>query len=772
MTQPPALRPQRKQSQRSSRQVTAPLLVALAASSVVAQPQEGEPRRQLEEVVVTAQKRSQSLTDVPVSVTALSGDRLADAGIENLSDLSEYAPNFKLVDSGFIPNIYMRGVGSGSNQGFELSVGIFADGVHLGRPHQTRSAFMDLERVEVLRGPQSILFGKNAIAGALSLISAKPGEEFEFDLSALTGRSDDDKQEITGAVSVPVTDSFGFRLAGRVREEEGYMYNEVLERDEPAVDEDAWRLTLAYAPNDALDSSLKLEKSTRKQTGRTYEMTRDSALTRCSGEDTEMNRRRAADAPEEGKIDTFNATLNIDWHLEAGTLTSVTSKTGYDSADLFDADSSSFDTLYIFGTEDYDQFSQELRFTSPSGGFVEYIAGVFYQQNDLHFYEEGPLKVRTGGVQPTGICALDTQVVVDTFIDRDFYVDTEAWSAFFQFTLNWTPTLRTTFGLRKVEEEKTSSREFRIYDDENRGSADPATLILLDNLRINPHSLEGEREASNLLPLVNLQWDATDTMMTYISYTEGAKSGSYDARGNNDRDEFNGGGRNYEYDDELADAWEIGAKMTLAEGTADLNIALFYVEYTDMQVSVYDGSSAFNVLNAGEALTQGIELDGRWLVTDWFQLTGSVAYLDFEWTEYNNGPCFVGRSDSNADGSCVLTGMENVQTPEWTGTLSTHFTAPLPGNLLLGLTLDANYKDEHFTSSDLDPRGFQEATTRYNGRLQIGADDGRWNVALVGKNLSDETTMGASAATLLDVGGYRATIEPARTVYLEGRYRY
>ena len=485
-----------------------------------------------------------------------------------------------------------------------------------------------------------------------------------------------------------------------------------------------------------------------------------------------MNRRRAADAPEEGDIDTYNATLNIDWNFEAGTLTSVTSQTGYDSADLFDADSSSFDTLYIFGTEDYDQFSQELRFTSPTGGFVEYIAGVFYQENNLHFFEEGPLKVRNGGVSPTGNCAIDTEVIVDTFIDRDFFVDTESWSAFFQFTVNWTPTLRTTFGLRKVEEEKVSSRDFRVYDDENRGQADPATLILLDNLRINPHSLQGERDASNLLPLINLQWDATDSIMTYISYTEGAKSGSYDARGNNDRDEFNGGGRNYEYDDELADAWEIGAKMTLAEGTADLNIALFYVEYTDMQVSVYDGSSAFNVLNAAEALTQGVEMDGRWLVTDWWQLTGSVAYLDFEWTEYNNGPCFVGRSDSNADGSCVLTGMQNVQTPEWTASLSTSFTFPLPGDLLLGLTLDANYKDDHFTSSDLDPRGFQEATTRYNGRLQLGANDGQWNVALVGKNLSDETTMGASAATLLDVGGYRATIEPARTVYLEARYRY
>ena len=117
----------------------------------------------LEEVVVTAQKRAESLSDVPVSVSAVSGEKLNKAGISNMADLSEYTPNFKLVPGGLIPNVYMRGVGSGSNQGFELSVGIFADGIHLGRPHQTRSAFMDIERVEVLRGPQSICSGKTPL---------------------------------------------------------------------------------------------------------------------------------------------------------------------------------------------------------------------------------------------------------------------------------------------------------------------------------------------------------------------------------------------------------------------------------------------------------------------------------------------------------------------------------------------------------------------------------------------------------------------------------
>lgn len=239
-------------------------------------PASGGKKLQLEEVLVTAQKRVETLGDVPVSVTALSGDKMANAGINNLSDLSEYTPNFKLVDSGLIPNVYMRGVGSGSNQGFELSVGIFADGIHLGRPHQTRAAFMDVERVEVLRGPQSILFGKNAIAGALSVISAKPGEEFEANISGLVGLPND-RQEFNAMISTPLTDNTGVRLALRQREEDGHMYNENLQRDEPGVEETSGRLTFTYAPADWVETFLKIEQSNRQQAGRTFETTHDSA---------------------------------------------------------------------------------------------------------------------------------------------------------------------------------------------------------------------------------------------------------------------------------------------------------------------------------------------------------------------------------------------------------------------------------------------------------------------------------------------------------------
>jgi outer membrane receptor protein involved in Fe transport len=728
---------------------------------------------QLEEVLVTAQKRVESLSDVPVSVTALDGDKLQKAGISNLSDLSDYTPNFKMVEGGLLPNVYMRGVGSGSNQGFELSVGIFSDGVHLGRPHQTRGAFMDLERVEVLRGPQSILFGKNAIAGALSLISAKPGDEVESHFSGMTG-GPDDIQEFNAMVSVPLTDTFGVRAAFRSRDEAGYMFNEnpARDRNEPAVEEFSARVTLGWDPTDAIASTLKLEKTNREQRGRQFETTHASALTGCSGENVKLDGIKNADTDEYAEIDNYNATLNVDVDVAGGTFSSVTAATGFDSEDLFDGDSSSFNTVPLLGIEEYDQLSQEFRFTSPGGEFIDYIFGVFYQRGEMVFDESTPLTIRNGaladaGRDPIG-CLINMQTNVTADLEKDFYMNSDAWSGFVQLTFNLSETLRTTLGVRYVREEKEGFRELFLYQSGTKNNVDPVTGAILGALNIEAHQLDRIRDVGVTLPSVNVQWDATPDVMTYFTATQGAKSGSFDARNNNASYGPGGGGSNFEFEDELATAYELGAKMTLADGAAELNLALYHVKYEEMQVSVFDGVAGFVVSNAGSALTQGVELDSRWLLSEWFMLSGSLAYLDFEWLDYREGPCIA----TDDEDICDLSGKENQQTPKWTAALSGTLSYPLSANIMLDFTADASYKDTHFTSGDLDPRGIQEAYTKVNARLAVGETNGRWSVALVGKNLSDEMTIGIGSPTVLDVGGYRGTLEPLRSYYLEGRVRF
>ncbi len=726
----------------------------------------------LEEVIVTAQKRAESLSDVPVSVTALSADKLDQAGIENLSDLSEYTPNFKMVKGGLAPNVYMRGIGSGSNLGFEMSVGIFSDGIHLGRAQQTRAAFMDVQRVEVLRGPQSILFGKNAIAGAISVISGRPGDEFEGSISGIYG-IELENRELNTVLSGPLSDTFGARVALRYREDEGYIYNPELDRDDGGSEEASGRLVLSWTPSDLVDTSLKLEKTQLEQIGRTLQVTHPSALTGCSGENTERDWVRHSDADERVKLDTYNGTLNVDVHTDRGTFTSVTGYTGFSNDEVFDPDSSSFNTSLFDGVEELDQFSQELRFTSPGGEFIDYIGGVFYQESEVTSDVQAPLNVRTGAINDTGVCALNTQVLVTADLDRQFALDSQAWSAFTQLTFNFNERWRSTLGLRYVYEEKEGERIFNLYEQGTQIPLNPASALILDQLNVGDHELRGTRDSGLLLPLVNVQWDLSDNIMSYVSYTRGAKSGGYDAQGNNDNDGPNGGATNFEFDDEQADAWEIGAKMRLLDGAADLNVALYRVEYDDMQVSVFDGVAGFSVTNAGQARTQGIELDGRLLANQWLMFSGSLAFLDFEWLKYEQGPCYPDSPEENPDtGTCNFKGKVNQQTPKWTASLSAIATFPLGDAYSMEVAADVNFRDEHYISGDLDPRGLEDAVTKYNARIRVFDNTESWWLSLVGKNLSDELVMGFGGATGLDVGGYRAAAEPPRSVYLEGGVRF
>ncbi len=738
--------------------------------------------RVLEEIIVTAQKRAQSLTDVPISVSALSGEKLRDAGIENLSDLSEYAPNFKLVEGGLVPLIYMRGVGSGSNQGFEMSVGLYNDGIHLGRPHLTLAAFLDVERIEVLKGPQSILFGKNAIAGAMNVTSGQPRDEFDASLSASWFEPFQDR-EVSGFATGPLSDTLNGRIALRVRDEGGYVYNRTQQRDDPQLEELAARGTLQWLPTDNARFTLKFEHSGRDSTGRTYQMLDNGILTESEGNQAGLDDTRDTNEDEFMELVNDSVTLNSQIDFGDHTLELVSGFTTYDQIDAFDADSSSVDTIFLIGQEDYSQFSQEIRWVSPPGEHFDFIAGAFYQQAEQEFNEFGDLKVRSGTIEFAALPGelidivaqagpANTVVVISADLARLFTVDSRSASVFAQGTWHFAQDWRLTAGARYVHETKDGYRNLEAYQPGTEQDVDPVTAAALAQLKIEAHTLADKRETNSLLPSINLQHDLNDAVMVYGYWSRGAKSGGYDARNNNAQDGPTGGGENFEYQDEIADAAELGSKIRFASGTAELNLALYRVEYEDMQVSVFDGVAGFTVTNAGSALVQGMEMDGRWLIGEHLMLSGALAYLDFEWLSYVDGPCYFGAPDQSDEGTCDLSGRENQQTPNWSGSLSLAYTNQFGAGLHWGATLDANFRGDHFISGDLDPRGLQQAHTRLNLRLSLEAPDRRWGIALVGKNLSDELTTGIGAPAPLDTGSYMATSERRRTYGLELRYRF
>ncbi len=798
----------------------------------------------LEEIVVTAQQRVESLQDVPVSVSALSGEKLMEAGIEKIEDLALYVPNFSMSETGIGTNVYLRGIGSGINNGFEQSVGMFIDGIYYGRAQLTRAPFLDLERVEVLRGPQSILFGKNSVAGAVSLITAKPGDEFEASVTALY-EPEYDERELSFVISGPLTDAIGGRIAAQYREIDGYIENITLSRDEPQREELFLRGTLLFQPSDAWDATLKIERGTFDVVGRQIEIASDEPVSgapvvagllktlpafvgQSYGQiisgfpgvsptvlDNQIDFRRSASGPEFSDNTTNNVTITANFYFGEHTLTSTTGYLDYDFSEVCDCDFTGANIFTVPAEEEFEQISQELRFVSPLGGTFDYILGAFFQKNEVDFNEAFRIDETT---------ILDDIVALTPFaggaaafssftVPRVYTQDTDTWSVFAQVTANiFDDRLRLTFGGRYSDDDKDGARslEFRELD----GSAlDPVKKGSLDFLipalfRAEEHSLSGSRSETFFSPLFNIQWDFWDEGMAYYTWTKGNKSGGFDARSNaSDGPPLNpvlitvvprGA---FEFAEEEANSHELGLKTSLFDGRAEMNLALFRTEYDDLQVSIFDGTLGFNVGNAASAVSQGVEVDGRVFITEGLELSYSVAYVDFEFDDFERGQCAFGEIPtafvSNTTGEllpiapgtptpltslgqapvCDYDGRTNQYVAEWSGLLSADWWRPITQNLALHGVLDVIYSDDYFTSQNLDPASVQDAYWKLNARLGIGAEDGRWEVALVGKNLTDETIVSYSNDTPLAVGsfdsrGRYAFLQAPRTIAITATYRF
>ncbi|MGH1373842.1 MAG: TonB-dependent receptor [Cellvibrionaceae bacterium] len=341
----------------------------------------------LEEIVVTAQKREESLMDVPISVNAVSGEKMSEAGITELEGMTAYVPNLTMNQTGIGTIIAIRGISSGINQGFEQSVGQYVDGVYYGRAQLARAPFMDLDRVEVLRGPQSILFGKNSIAGAISMHTAKPTDEFEGSVTALY-EPDHGEQDIRLVVSGPLTDNLSGRLAILDRTIDGYYDNDTLNRDESDEDVSVIRGSLQWDASDDLTINLKVEDGSFDTKGRFLEVVNPvgasygGVLSTLTGgaytldTDQDFNRQSNGD---KSVNDTENVTLNIDYALGDHTLTLISGYNAYEFAEDCDCDFTGASIFTADTAEDFEQWSQEVRITSPGGETVDYIAGFFYQ---------------------------------------------------------------------------------------------------------------------------------------------------------------------------------------------------------------------------------------------------------------------------------------------------------------------------------------------------------------------------------------------------------
>lgn len=788
-------------------------MAALGVTAVVHMPLSLAQDKILEEVIVTSQKRAQSIMDVPISVAAVTGDKIEKAGIENIEDLTAYVPNIHLTETGLSTQLRIRGVGSDNSQGFEQSVGVYKDGVFNGRAQLFRAPIFDVERVEVMRGPQNTLFGKNSVAGALDIITAKPQDEFAASVTA-SYEAEFGTQEYSGFITGPLTDSLKGRLAVRFADDPGYMENTFKGTDEPNSEELAVRGSLAWEASDNLDFLLILEHDTFDVQGRAIETTLDSpslltppnpfagatysqivaALNGGSTLDPDLNYQRQTDAPEFSDNTIDSATLIATYDSNGYTITSTTGLLAFDYLENCDCDFSPAPFFNLDLTEEYQQFSQEVRIASPLDDKFEWLAGVFYQTFEQEFSDtlnittQSPLlsvlaPLVNPGLEPFG---LNSTVLGNSGVMRDFSQSSDAWAIFAEGTWHLQDSVALIFGARYTQEQKDGAKTINVVDISSGSGVvvnHPLFAPVLGSLYYNVfgtdteqlpaavgrpitgHNLNESRDESAFMPSVTVRWDATADLMTYLKFSKGFKAGGFDPRSNSN--EF------FEFQDEQVTAIELGSKWVLADGAAEFNTALFHGEYQDLQTSQFDGFVGFNVGNA-DADVRGVEVDGRWRLTEHWLTSFGAAYLDFEYTDYTTGNCYFGQTPG-PDGFCDNTGKTSTYVPAWTFNGTLEYERPLSAKLVFISLLDMQWVDEQQVHNNLDPRGMIDPYTMLS--LRVGVEAERWSVALLGKNLLDEDVLTYSsnmplAETIFQNNAYYSMVRRPLTVALEATLRF
>lgn len=751
----------------------------------------------LEEVVVTAQMRTQSMQDVPVSMAAVGGDKLLESGVNKIEDLAAQVPNLKMSETGIGTNLYIRGIGSGINQGFEQSVGMYVDGVYYGRGQLIRAPFLDLERVEVLRGPQNILYGKNSIAGAISMVTAKPTDQPSAMVSALY-EPHQNEQVYDVMLSGPLTEAVGARFAFRDRSADGYMKNLTLNRDEPQRNEQTARLILTWKPTDKLDAALKYEHGSFDVTGRQIEIINDQPSTlpsplfagltegqilrtrlgqSASVLNNSLDYQRSSNG-DYSNNDTDNATMTINYQLGEHTLTSISSWLSYKYNEFCDCDFTGAPFFNVHSQEDYDQYSQELRLVSPAGKALEYIAGAYYQTSSQKFTDQFALPANS--IVPTILNFSSPgagTAIATAAAPRLFTQDTDLFSAFGQLTWNVADDIRVIAGGRFSTEDKSGARRFSFYNQ----NGNPVTLteisVLSAVLKAEAHDLKGDRSESNFAPQLAVQFDFTSDIMGYATLSRGNKSGGYDARSNKSPTTSTLPAGAFEYKPEKANGIEIGTKAIVASGAGEVSIAAFRTEYQDLQVSIFDGILGFNVGNAAEAVSQGVELDSRWLVTRGLLLSASLAYLDFEFQKYPNGQCVQGQVPTSPPFNCNYKGQTNQYVAKWSGNIGADYTLTLTDYLELRNSLEVFFTSDYSPAQNLDARVQQSGYAKVNARVALMGNGDQWELALVGKNLTDRKVVSYAADAPLAYSFFRTVahygmIEEPRNVAVQGIYRF
>jgi outer membrane receptor protein involved in Fe transport len=773
-----------------------PLFIAVCSLPLYVASVGGALAQVLEEVIVTAQKRAESAQDVPISILAFSGEQLKLTGAGNLEGLSDSIPNVNIADSPGVTKVVVRGLGSGTgNAGFEQSVGMYVDGIYASRAALFQSPFLDLERIEVLKGPQGVLFGKNSIAGALSLVSNRPTDTFEAELTGLYDFEYHSK-ELSGFVSGPLTDGLSGRLAARASEDDSYMDNKFHGDGVPKSDTGVARGMLQWDAADSTQVLLKVETSSLDEDGSNwqtfadyspgtfpYELQNNPAyvpptqpltlganvykLALAAGEDFKYDNDSYINDLEKLKQDANNITLQVSQSLGDYQLVYLFGYGGYTRDQFTDQDFTAPSVSSSDQKENFDQYSHELRILSPQGRTLDYIAGLYYL--DRNFKQD--LDQDGFGFSP--VLAFSTT--------GKYHETDDSYAAFGQVTWNISDRWHASAGVRYSEESKdaTSWKFNRVYQtQESLADANPTLYALLGTLINRRDFSYGDKiNESNVDPAFNVQWDFRPDSMAYLSWVKASKAGGFNTN------ETAGDLNNFSFDPEKAVSTELGVKTSLLGGRARLNAAVFHTEFDDLQVGSFDPAIGFVVTNAAKAESQGVELEGLLAATQSITLGATAAYLQAEYREFtascpNNQvqaaklDCYPNPNGISNNTVQDLKGVQLENAPEITATMYIDYSVPIGAGLRFGSRLDASYKDKTSLDFSQDENLFANDYWRFNYRISLASMENTWTVALTAFNLTDEQPPTFGGQEFLLPGVYWESRSRGREIELSATYRF
>ena len=744
---------------------TATAVVALTGIGVANAQEANEETttRTLDQVIVTARKREENLVTVPLSVSVVTGADLDRLGVQRLDEALQSEPGVNVTPTPVGDLLFIRGIGSGQNQGFEMSVGTFVDGVHYGRGRSSRHAFLDVESIEVLKGPQPILFGKNTTAGAFNIQTRTPGDEFEASVD-LHVEPEFGTFQTTGIISGPITENLLGRLVLRSFQTDGYVENTFDHVDEPSRDDLVGRGTLVWTPTDTLEVTLKGEYGDGAMEGGRSQVTQASPLlqqliaTVDPGAEFNLDHKKsgsgvAAPFNREYEDDTtYNGTLTVNLDIGEYTLTSISSYVGFDVGYSFDADFTPLDFLHQQWGQHWHSWAQELRLASPTGRKFEYTGGIYLATEKFKNAKDFAIDFAQTPL-PFG----------STYRIQNFSQTTDSWSMFAEGTWNLTDDFSAILGYRHTDDQKKANKE--LYWSQYGSDVPDPSITLYTGLGLGvAHFYKGiERSTDDDSFALTLRYKPNDVMY-YASYTQGFKAGGFD------ESDISGNLDNINFDDETVDSYEVGLKADSLNGRMRTQAAVFYNQYDNLQVSQFDGVAALIVGNAAQAISSGAEFQTQLAATNQLTLSFAATYLDAYYDMYQGGPCAYGQGSF-----CDLSGKELTFSPEWSGSITARWEDQLANGWTYALDGRLFATTEFYTEADLDPFVRQDSFAKLDASIAMTSPDDTWQFSLIGKNLTDETTFHfANDIPLSNILGnnYQTYVDPPRTIALQARYRF